>query len=895
MAHFLSEVTHLKLGQRPEYEEQDYEPLLKAPTSSEFDGFIRAMEVSTVTTEDDSKNGVKVWTADQQGTISVRDIKGDVSHVVERKKEVHVAALLAHGPYMWVGLSDGYLRIFDQKTYELCFERKQHSGRITCMVSVGPDVYTGSDDWQIYKWAAKTFEPTRQLSGHQCSVLCLAHDGGDVLFSGSEDFTIRCWDLERGLEKLGQGWPARNHSDGVTALVICEVHLFSGSRDGTVKVWNTTTGAMIKFLDRRDGPITTLMKDPTSQRIWAGGTDGVISLYDAFSLRLVTRLRDHTNTYVKHLGVVVRLSSLKVWSANEDGVVKVWYADEDNEYSVYEERSNQLQGTVEDMRAQLIDNFNKITENKAHHKRLVDIDDRRKVNMAAGLGRKGNLSVESAYYNRVVQWIMKRREEKKCRDVASCLQEVNNVALVRTAYHKLQLYSREQRERRRKANMSLLLANQTKKGLSTAYWRNLLDFVRKEQLKAQRGDLAGDLEKYATATTCNVYYLRWLRFIRRARELRRRPAIAANLGRASERQQAVIFWKKLQDFAVREKENAKKRRAVASILQHTEWASRYYAWHKLRENVTDAHSRRLRERRSELLTNENEKANLRAHFHLLQEHARNNSVKLLAQEQEREEAKNKDLETILSMQEQYTDEQIDRELAELEAELAVILEDTAVKRGDKNSCIQEQMDTRRNLAKSAVKVNADATTQEQLAEVMLMLKGKAIDCGADFEHLTEARDEGKKVGPSKMYDAGLKQVRKVSVAEATRKAKEVGVDVPRELIAQDGEWFMVDSVDSWQKKSVRSAAAGIKDMIIAYDMMTINPAALSKASHNKETVANSGLMLDVVRRYFGLRKAKEEKDERRSKKSSKKKSSKKRKSSKKKSGKVCRMRKNKIN
>ena len=338
MAHYLSDVTHAKLADENrlmmlDEDEQDWS---RQPTSQEFEGYIRAMEVSSVFGPDMAKNSVDIWTADQEGTISIRNLQAEVSHIIPRKPEVHVTTLLAHGPLMWVGLSDGYLRIFDQKKLELIFERKQHSGRITCMISVGPDVYTGSDDWQIYKWSSKTFEPTLQLSGHQCSVLCLAHDGNDALFSGSEDFTIRCWDLENKKERLGQGWPARNHSDGVTAIVICEVHLFSASRDGTIKVWNTQTGQMLKYLDRREGAITSLMKDPTSMRIWAGDTTGTISVYDALSLNLVTRMRDHADTYVKHLGLLVRLSSLKVWSLNGDGIVKVWYADEDNEYSVYQ-------------------------------------------------------------------------------------------------------------------------------------------------------------------------------------------------------------------------------------------------------------------------------------------------------------------------------------------------------------------------------------------------------------------------------------------------------------------------------------------------------------------------------------------------------------------------------
>ena len=141
MAHYLSEVTHWKLGHRPPLIEDEEGYSTSTPPSTEFGAYIRAMEIATRGPED--IEGLNIWTADQEGSISVRDLTGNVAHKIEKKKEVHVSALLSHGPYMWAGLSDGYLRIFDQKTYELSFERKQHSGRITCMISVGPDVYTG--------------------------------------------------------------------------------------------------------------------------------------------------------------------------------------------------------------------------------------------------------------------------------------------------------------------------------------------------------------------------------------------------------------------------------------------------------------------------------------------------------------------------------------------------------------------------------------------------------------------------------------------------------------------------------------------------------------------------------------------------------------------------------
>ena len=873
MAHYLSDVTHARLADETRLmmldDENDEEYTKAQPTSYEFEGYIRAMEVSSVFGPDMAKNSVDVWTADQEGTISVRNIESDVSHVIPRKPECHVSSLLAHGPLMWVGLSDGYLRVFDQKKLELIFERKQHSGRITCMVSVGPDVYTGSDDWQIFKWSSKTFEPSLQLSGHQCSVLCLAHDGNDVLFSGSEDFTIRCWDLETKKERLGQGWPARNHSDGVTALVVCEVHLFSASRDGTIKVWNTQTGQMLKYLDRREGAITTLLKDPTSMRIWAGDTTGTISVYDALSLNLVTRMRDHADTYVKHLGLLVRLSSLKVWSLNGDGIVKVWYADEDNEYSVYQPRCDQLQDVVEDKRAQLIENFNQIEECKDTHKMLTDRDNRRKANLAVEMGRKSRLATEAAYYNRVIQWIMKRREEAKCRQVSRQLMDLNELVTLRVAYHKLEEFTHDAAELRRKMNMSRLLLEHTQKNLSITYWRNLLAYVRQNKAQAQKHAASNALGMKCEASVMGVYYTRWTRFVTRQKERHNRPKVAQTLRNNMERQAVSIFYKKIVDFADREKDNEQKRRTAGALTDRNEHAVRIKFFLKLRKWAEMGEEKRLKGNRSEMLTNANNLSLMRTYYDMLLINARSNSAEALSKQLKLSRQKNEDLEKLLSMQGDYTDEQIDMELAQLERELEGILDEANTADASTAQLLKQQTDIRRQLSRTVVTINREAVPVDQLAEVMLLLKGKSVNCGGDFDHLTDARDDGKKIGPSKLYEEGVKKVKKIVIAEAQRRAKELGSVLPGENVNEEGEWIMVDTVDTYQKKSVRAAASGIKDMIIGYDMMTINPAALNKVAHNKEVVANAGVMLDIVMRYFGMRKKGDDK-----KKVSKKKSSK---------------------
>eukprot|EP00755_Sulcionema_specki_P013325 Sspe_Gene.53724::Locus_29670_Transcript_1_1_Confidence_1.000_Length_2092::g.53724::m.53724/K10646/TRAF7, RFWD1; E3 ubiquitin-protein ligase TRAF7 len=358
MAH-LSDVTHQKLDQRRPVGDEGLDPihLRGIRKIGGFDAYIRCMEVVTI--PGSIYGNVMVWTGDQDGTLSIRrGVTGTILFTMEKKKDVYVSSLLAHGPYMCVGLSDGYLRIFDQQTYQLEWEGKHHSGAITCMCSLGSQLFTGSTDWQVMQWDVKAFRCVGQYSGHQNAVLSMCVEGNQ-LFTGGDDFAIRCWDLDLAEEKTTP-WPIIGHKGGVRSLVVQEVFLFSAANDGTMKVWNTQTGQLVKFLDHREGPITCMMKDPSSDHLWAGGVDGVICVWDTLTLNLVTRMYDHAGTYVNGLSVLSRVNAMKVWSVSHNGVVKVWFSETDTPEAdslALQQQEAELQSTVEQMRATVIQNY----------------------------------------------------------------------------------------------------------------------------------------------------------------------------------------------------------------------------------------------------------------------------------------------------------------------------------------------------------------------------------------------------------------------------------------------------------------------------------------------------------------------------------------------------------
>ena len=110
-----------------------------------------------------------------------------------------------------------------------------------------PAVISGSDDGTVRVWDLATGRPLGDpFTGHDGYVRSVAAaelDGRPVVISGSDDGTVRVWDLATGPPV---GSPFTGHSDYVRSVATAELDgrpvVVSGSNDGTVRVWDLATG-----------------------------------------------------------------------------------------------------------------------------------------------------------------------------------------------------------------------------------------------------------------------------------------------------------------------------------------------------------------------------------------------------------------------------------------------------------------------------------------------------------------------------------------------------------------------------------------------------------------------------------------------------------------------------
>lgn len=184
---------------------------------------------------------------------------------------------------------------------------------------------TGSSDATIKVWNLASSEQKAIITGHIMGVRALAVSSRyPYLFSGSEDKTVRCWDLERTNSPLGS--QIRNYHGHVGGVYALALHpeldlLFSGGRDSGIRVWDirTRTEAMV-LLGHRDD-ITSIVSETGDPQVISSSMDGSIRLWDLRKASTELTLTHHTKS-IRLL--VMHPSEMTMCSGDSAGNLKEW-------------------------------------------------------------------------------------------------------------------------------------------------------------------------------------------------------------------------------------------------------------------------------------------------------------------------------------------------------------------------------------------------------------------------------------------------------------------------------------------------------------------------------------------------------------------------------------------
>ncbi len=142
--------------------------------------------------------------------------------------------------------------------------------------------------------AGPTLRFIRQLEGHSDMVRSVSFSrDSDRLVSGSNDKTVRLWDVATG-QQLGE---FHGHSNRVTDVCFTSdgSRVVSCSDDKTIRVWDVKSRAVVHVLRGHSNPVVNIDMAHDAQLLVSAGQDSVLRVWNLQTGELHRELRGHTS------------------------------------------------------------------------------------------------------------------------------------------------------------------------------------------------------------------------------------------------------------------------------------------------------------------------------------------------------------------------------------------------------------------------------------------------------------------------------------------------------------------------------------------------------------------------------------------------------------------------
>jgi WD40 repeat protein len=210
--------------------------------------------------------------------------------------------------------------------------RLRHGYIVQCL-AFSPDgkvLASGSEDCTVRLWDVQTGKEVRRIGWHTGRVESVAFSpDGKVLASCGQDGTVRLMEVATGRQRLaplttrGPGYVVAFSPDGKTLA----------ASDCSVRVWDAVSGKPLAQFPEIQQWTHGLVFTPDGKQLHSASDDGMNRVWEASSGKLLRQWKAHTDP-IRSL-VRVPGSGLLV-SAGQDGTVRLWQADTGTEVRTLE-------------------------------------------------------------------------------------------------------------------------------------------------------------------------------------------------------------------------------------------------------------------------------------------------------------------------------------------------------------------------------------------------------------------------------------------------------------------------------------------------------------------------------------------------------------------------------